>query len=142
MISSAGWPRASHSGHVAVNVTSADFRPDGIVQTVLTRLQARGLPPSCLQIEVTEDVLLDKGDDVENALKRLSQHGLRIALDDFGTGYASLSHLTQFPVDLLKIDRSFIGQIGTKNDAEAIASIVVNLGHCLGLEVIAEVLKP
>lgn len=126
-------------GHVAVNVTSADFRPDGIVQTVLTRLQARGLPPSCLQIEVTEDVLLDKGAlDVENALKRLSQHGLRIALDDFGTGYASLSHLTQFPVDLLKIDRSFIGQIGTKNDAEAIASIVVNLGHCLGLEVIAE----
>lgn len=126
-------------GHVAVNVTSGDFRPGGIVETVLDRLKARDLPASCLQIEVTEDVFLDKGAlDVERALKRLSHHGLRIALDDFGTGYASLSHLTQFPVDLLKIDRSFIGQIGAKGDAEAISSIVINLGHCLGLEVIAE----
>ncbi|MBB3953190.1 diguanylate cyclase (GGDEF)-like protein/PAS domain S-box-containing protein [Novosphingobium sediminicola] len=126
-------------GHVAVNVTSGDFRPGGIVETVLDRLKARNLPASCLQIEVTEDVFLDKGAlDVERALKRLSHHGLRIALDDFGTGYASLSHLTQFPVDLLKIDRSFIGQIGAKGDAEAISSIVINLGHCLGLEVIAE----
>jgi len=106
---------------------------------VLDRLTARNLPASCLQIEVTEDVFLDKGAiDVERALKRLSHHGLRIALDDFGTGYASLSHLTQFPVDLLKIDRSFVDQIGTKSDAEAISSIVINLGHCLGLEVIAE----
>jgi len=135
-----GWVARDVSfGHVAVNVTSADFRPGGIVETVLDRLTARNLPASCLQIEVTEDVFLDKGAlDVERALKRLSQHGLRIALDDFGTGYASLSHLTQFPVDLLKIDRSFINQIGTKNDAEAISSIVINLGHCLGLEVIAE----
>lgn len=126
-------------GHVAVNVTSADFRPGGIVETVLDQLEARRLPASCLQIEVTEDVFLDKGAlDVECALKRLSQHGLRIALDDFGTGYASLSHLTKFPVDLLKIDRSFIAQIDTKSDAEAISSIVINLGHCLGLEVIAE----
>lgn len=126
-------------GHVAVNVTSGDFRPGGIVETVLDRLKARDLPATCLQIEVTEDVFLDKGAlDVERALKRLSHHGLRIALDDFGTGYASLSHLTQFPVDLLKIDRSFIGQITAKGDAEAISSIVINLGHCLGLEVIAE----
>ncbi|NKJ00545.1 diguanylate cyclase (GGDEF)-like protein/PAS domain S-box-containing protein [Novosphingobium sp. SG707] len=135
-----GWVAAGVPfGHIAVNVTSGDFRPGGIVETVLDRLKARDLPASCLQIEVTEDVFLDKGAlDVERALKRLSHHGLRIALDDFGTGYASLSHLTQFPVDLLKIDRSFIGQMGAKGDAEAISSIVINLGHCLGLEVIAE----
>ena len=75
---------------------------------------------------------------MEQALKVLSSHGVRIALDDFGTGYASLSHLTHYPVDLLKIDRSFIAQIGNSADAAAICSAVINLGQCLGMEVIAE----
>lgn len=126
-------------GHVAVNVTGADFRRGNFAATVLARLQARGLPPSCIQIEVTENVFLGQGaDDVETALRQLNASGIRIALDDFGTGYASLSHLNQFPVDLLKIDRSFVQRLGSSPDAEAISSTVINLGRCLGLEVIAE----
>lgn len=126
-------------GHIAVNVAAADFRRDRFAGKFLDRLSAAGVPPSCIQIEVTETVFLGKGaSGVEDALRHLSAGGIRIALDDFGTGYASLSHLNQFPVNLLKIDRSFIQKIGTSVDAEAISATVVNLGHCLGLEVIAE----
>jgi len=126
-------------GHVAINVTASDFRRGCFAENLLNQLKRRQVPPSRIQIEVTETVFLGRGAGyVEEALKRLSDHGVRIALDDFGTGYASLSHLNQFPVDLLKIDRSFIQEIGSSPDAEAISSAVINLGHCLGLEVIAE----
>ncbi len=126
-------------GHVAINVTAADFRRGSFAERLMGKLEERGVPPACIQIEVTETVFLGRGAGyVEDALKRLSAHGVRIALDDFGTGYASLSHLNQFPVDLLKIDRSFVGEIGCNPDAEAISTTVINLGHCLGLEVIAE----
>ena len=126
-------------GHVAINVTSTDFRREDFVETICARLAERDLLPSRIQIEVTENVFLGQGaDEVKHVLQQLSGMGIRIALDDFGTGYASLSHLNQFPVDLLKIDRSFIQQIGSSVDADAISSTVVNLGRCLGLEVIAE----
>ncbi|HEX7853702.1 MAG TPA: EAL domain-containing protein [Sphingobium sp.] len=126
-------------GHVAINVAGADFRRGGFAKRIISSLAARNLPPDCIQIEITENVFLGHGtDDVDRALKTLSEHGIRIALDDFGTGYASLSHLTQFPVNLLKIDRSFIQQIGSSANVEAITSTVINLGHCLGLEVVAE----
>ncbi|KQM97162.1 hypothetical protein ASE85_14680 [Sphingobium sp. Leaf26] len=126
-------------GHVAINVAGADFRHGGFADKVIANLAARGLPSSCIQIEVTENVFLGHGaGEVERELRMLSEQGIRIALDDFGTGYASLSHLTQFPVNLLKIDRSFIKRIGTSADAEAITATVVNLGHCLGLEIVAE----
>lgn len=126
-------------GHVAVNVAGADFRHDAFAEAIIARLTARNLPASCIQIEVTENVFLGHGaNDVEKGLQKLSDHGIRIALDDFGTGYASLSHLNHYPVDILKIDRSFIERLGTSLDAEAISSTVIRLGHCLGLEVIAE----
>ena len=126
-------------GHVAINVAAADFRSGCFAQTLLDRLREKGVPPSCIQIEVTETVFLGRGAGyVETALQQLSEEGIRIALDDFGTGYASLSHLNQFPVDLLKIDRSFIQHMGSNADAAAICAAVINLGHCLGLEVIAE----
>ncbi len=134
------WVRADIPfGHVAINVTAGDFRRGGIVETIPGRLDARAIPPACIQIEVTETVFLSQSaDDVKDALRRLSGHGIRIALDDFGTGYASLSHLNQFPVNLLKIDRSFVARIGSDPDAEAISATVINLGHCLGMEVVAE----
>ncbi len=126
-------------GHVAINVAASDFRRGSFAASLLSKLAAKGVPPSCIQIEVTETVFLGRGAGyVEEALKHLSNQGIRIALDDFGTGYASLSHLNQFPVDLLKIDRSFIRDIGLRPDADAISTTVINLGHCLGLEVIAE----
>ena len=134
------WSRIGMAfGHVALNVAGTDFRNGDFAKKIIESLTARRLPPSCLQIEVTENVFLGHGaNEVERALGTLSDHGIRIALDDFGTGYASLSHLTRFPVDLLKIDRSFIQRIGASSEAEAITSTVVNLAHCLGLEVVAE----
>lgn len=126
-------------GHIAINVTASDFRRGCFADNLLRKLKEKDVPPEHIQIEVTETVFLGRGAGyVEEALKQLSDQGIRIALDDFGTGYASLSHLNQFPVDMLKIDRSFISEIGVSPDAEAISSTVINLGHCLGLEVIAE----
>lgn len=134
------WTRAGmRFGHVAINVAGADFRQGSLAQRVMAELDKRKLAPGCLQIEVTENVFLGHGaGEVERELRALSSHGIKIALDDFGTGYASLSHLTRFPVDLLKIDRSFIEQIGVSTNAEAIISAVVNLGQGLGLAVVAE----
>ena len=126
-------------GHVALNLTSADFRAAGFVTSLLARLRARQIPPECLQIEVTESVFLGRtADAVENALGALNRSGIRIALDDFGTGYASLSHLRRFPVDVLKIDRAFVQDIGRGAEVEAISAAVINLGHCMGMEVVAE----
>jgi len=126
-------------GHVAINLTAADFRRDGFAESLLARLERGGIPPACLQIEVTETVFLGRSAGyVETVLRSLSESGVAIALDDFGTGYASLSHLSQFPIDLLKIDRSFVRQLGKGAEAEAISAAVINLGHCLGMEVVAE----
>ncbi|OYW45230.1 MAG: hypothetical protein B7Z33_05100 [Sphingomonadales bacterium 12-68-11] len=126
-------------GHVALNVAAGDFRREGFATGLLESLARRDISPTLLQIEVTETVFLGSGaEHVDAALRLLSEHGIGIALDDFGTGYASLSHLKQFPVDLLKIDRSFIHDLGRGADAEAITAAVVNLGHCMGLEVVAE----
>lgn len=126
-------------GHVAINVAAVDFRSGAFAENLLSQLKAKGVPTSAIQIEVTETAFLGRGSEhVEEALELLSENGIRIALDDFGTGYASLSHLNQYPVDLLKIDRSFIDQIGSNADTAAICSAVINLGHCLGMEVVAE----
>lgn len=126
-------------GHVALNATAADFRREGFAESLIAAMEQRGITPSLLQIEVTETVFLGRDSGYVGAsLQVLSGRGVRIALDDFGTGYASLSHLNQFPVDLLKIDRSFINLLGRSPDAEAISCAVINLGRSLGLEVVAE----
>jgi diguanylate cyclase (GGDEF)-like protein/PAS domain S-box-containing protein len=126
-------------GHVALNVGAAELRSGKFAEDLLARLERRRIPASALQVEVTETVFLGRGaDHVERALRRLSRAGLRIALADFGTGFASLAHLMQFPVDALKIDQSFIRQIGRSTDAEAITKAIVNLGQSLDIEIIAE----
>lgn len=126
-------------GHVAINAASAEFRESHFAEDFLSRLAARNIAPSYLQLEVTETVFLGRGaDNVEAALCTLSRNGVRIALDDFGTGYASLAHLRQFPIDLLKIDRSFVHELGHNSDADAICAAVINLGHCLNMEIVAE----
>lgn len=125
--------------HVAINAAAAEFRRGGFAETVLERLAAASVPTSAVQLEVTEAVFLGRGAEcVERALKTLSQEGVRIALDDFGTGYASLSHLKQFPVDIIKIDQSFVRDLGGGGGAEAIIRAVINLGESLDIEVVAE----
>lgn len=126
-------------GDVALNTTAADFRDGRFADSLLDRLAREGVPPSCLQIEVTEDVFLGRGaNHVERALRDLRHEGIKIALDDFGTGYASLSHLMQFPVDALKLDSSFVRDIESSSEARAISSAIVSLGRSLDLEVVAE----
>jgi diguanylate cyclase (GGDEF)-like protein/PAS domain S-box-containing protein len=128
-----------HFGHVAINAAAAEFRRGGFAESLLERLSAASISPGDIQLEVTEAVFLGRGAEcVEQALKTLSREGVKIALDDFGTGYASLSHLKQFPVDTIKIDRSFIQDLGRARGAEAIISAVISLGRSLAIEVVAE----
>ena len=135
-----GWMAAGVPfGHVALNISGIDLRRPVFAETIRDHLVSRGVPAHCLQIEVTEQVFLGRGSDqVQEALQRLSDSGIRIALDDFGTGYGSLSCLNRFPVDTLKVDRSFVRQIGRGRDAEVIASAIVGMGRSLGLEIVAE----
>lgn len=125
--------------HVAINAAAAEFRRGGFAEAVLERLAAASVPTSAVQLEVTEAVFLGRGAEcVERALKMLAKEGVRIALDDFGTGHASLSHLKQFPVDIIKIDQSFVRDLGCGGGAEAIIRAVINLGQSLDIEVVAE----
>ncbi|MET1753868.1 EAL domain-containing protein [Novosphingobium sp. RD2P27] len=125
--------------HVAVNASAAEFRRNNFAEGVLECLDRAGVPPNRFQLEVTETVFLGRGSEyVDRALKLLSQEGVSIALDDFGTGYASLRHLKDFPVDVIKIDQSFVRDMETDPDNAAIVGAVLNLGRSLDIEVIAE----
>ncbi|MEA1832700.1 EAL domain-containing protein [Methylobacterium durans] len=126
-------------GRVAVNVSSAEFHRPDLAETVLATLAAEGVPPTCLEIEVTETVFLGRGSDfVSGILRRFHDSGVTLALDDFGTGYASLTHLKQFPVDHIKIDQSFVRGLEQDGDDAAIVAAVIGLGRALGTRVTAE----
>lgn len=126
-------------GHVAINAAAAEFRRGDFAERLLDQLDAAGIPPALLQLEVTETVFLGRGSEhVVQALKTMSAAGIQIALDDFGTGFASLSHLKQFPVDTLKIDRSFVRELHEDSSDEAIVRAIVGLGRSLGVSVVAE----
>ncbi|HEY6916294.1 MAG TPA: EAL domain-containing protein [Allosphingosinicella sp.] len=126
-------------GHVAVNVSALEFRQPDFAARLMDSLAEHAIPAERLQVEVTETVFLGQGSEgVEQALKALSASGIRIALDDFGTGYASLSHLKRFPVDILKIDQTFIHDLAQEGDDASIVSAVITLGHNLGMKVVAE----
>ncbi|MBB6124228.1 sensor domain-containing protein [Sphingobium subterraneum] len=126
-------------GHVAINISAADFSDSAFAERLLDRLHQNAIPASRIQVEVTETVFLGRGaENVDEALTLLNKEGVSIALDDFGTGYASLSHLKQYPVDILKIDRSFVKNINTSPDDTAIVAAVVNLGRNLGVKSVAE----
>nr|WP_294814650.1 EAL domain-containing protein [uncultured Sphingomonas sp.] len=126
-------------GHVALNASTADLQRPDFGDAILRFLHEADIAPARLQLEVTETVFLARGADrVERSLRMLNHAGIRIALDDFGTGYASLSHLKQFPVDIIKIDRSFVSDICKDVQHSVIAEAVILLGKNLGIEVVAE----
>ncbi|MBW8752871.1 MAG: EAL domain-containing protein, partial [Sphingomonadales bacterium] len=126
-------------GHVAINVTAADLRQEDFSDRLLERLEHHALPHHCLQVEITETVFMGRGAEyVERALRQLHDAGIRVALDDFGTGYASLSHLKQFPVDIVKIDRSFLHDFALDPQNQAIINTVISLGHSLDIDIVAE----
>jgi diguanylate cyclase (GGDEF)-like protein/PAS domain S-box-containing protein len=125
--------------HVAVNAAAAEFRRDNFAERVLESLRRADIPTRCFQLEVTETVFLGRGAEyVHRALALLNTQGVKIALDDFGTGYASLRHLKQFPVDIIKIDQSFVRDMEVDPGDEAIVRAVINLGKSLGIHVVAE----
>ena len=126
---------------IAVNGSAEDFRTGDFSDRILGRLARAGVPGSCLELEVTESVFLGKETEaVERTLRTLRAEGVTIALDDFGTGYASLIHLTQFPVDTIKIDQSFVSRMmaAEQDDATAIVGALIDLAKNLGIATVAE----
>ncbi len=123
---------------VAVNLSPMQFKSPHLLTTIRGALNASGLSPDRLQLEITESALLQDTPETLALLDRLKDLGLRISLDDFGTGYSSIGYLRSFPFDTIKIDRSFIRDLEVKPDARAIVHAILNLGRALGMSVIAE----
>ena len=123
---------------IAVNISPAQLRNPTFVDRVFTLLAETGMRPVDLEIEITEGILLDDESTAASTIRSFREAGIRIALDDFGTGYSSLNYLKRYPVDRIKIDRSFIAQLSTANASNAIVQAMVTLAHALGIEVTAE----
>ncbi len=123
---------------VSVNVSPRQFAEGDMVQTVTEALEQSGLPPRCLQLELTENMIMGDAEKYVSMLRDLKRLGVQLAVDDFGTGYSSLSYLKRFPVDHLKIDRAFIKDIATDPDDGAIVQTIIALGHKLGMRIVAE----
>jgi len=123
---------------VSVNVSPAQLHDDAFIACVRDALQASGLEPFRLELEITESVFID---DVDGALQRLHALralGVRVALDDFGTGYSSLAYLRRFPFDTLKIDRAFVNELMTSIDTRAIVQMIAQLAVTLNMRTVAE----
>jgi diguanylate cyclase (GGDEF)-like protein/PAS domain S-box-containing protein len=123
---------------VAVNVSAAQFRRENLDALVRKALIESGLPPSRLELEITEGVLIEDIARGKNAMQALKALGITMALDDFGTGYSSLSYLEAFPLDRIKVDRCFVASLGESERSLAIVRAVIGLAHGLGLSVVAE----
>ena len=123
---------------VAVNVSPKQFAASGIAATVMSALTASGLQPNRLELEITESIFISDADTTVATLHSLRNLGVRIALDDFGTGYSSLSYLRSFPFDKVKIDRSFVEDLGTSTTGHAMIRAITTLASALGMETLAE----
>ena len=133
------WQRAGLAPiNVSVNLSPIQFRHTGLVQSVASALAQAGLDPAFLELELTESFVMHDAERINVAMKSLKTLGVDIAVDDFGTGYSSLSYLKRFPVDRLKVDKSFVRDIDSDPDDAAIVRAIITLGHALGLKVVAE----
>jgi diguanylate cyclase (GGDEF)-like protein len=134
----AAWNERDHPIGVAVNVSARQLETDEFIADVRSALERSGLPPSALTLEITETALMRNPEQTARRLHAIKNLGTRIAIDDFGTGYSSFAHLKQFPVDALKIDRSFISQLSENPEGEALLRTLVKLGKALSIETLAE----
>jgi diguanylate cyclase (GGDEF)-like protein/PAS domain S-box-containing protein len=128
-----GWPIG-----VSVNFSLRQVTAAGFAASVLTALDESGLPPAALTLEVAERVLIEGAGPMADGLEELRRHGVRLAIDDFGTGYASLAYLRQLAVDVIKIDPSFIAGLGADATVAMLTRTIIQVGHDLGIEVVAE----
>jgi diguanylate cyclase (GGDEF)-like protein len=134
----ARWHAAGQTIGVSVNVSARQLERDEFVDEVRNALADNDLPPEALTLEITETVLMRDATAAALRLRALKALGVRLAIDDFGTGYSSLAYLRQFPVDTLKIDRSFITEISSSHEAGALMHTLIQLGKSLGLETLGE----
>jgi len=135
----AAWAAEGWSGlHMAVNLSARQFAAPKLLAQIGDVLAESGLPAACLQLEITESMLVGDIERTVETLAALKALGVRIAVDDFGTGYSSLAYLKRFPIDILKIDRSFVMECDRDSDGMAIPRAVISLGHSLGLDIVAE----
>jgi EAL domain-containing protein (putative c-di-GMP-specific phosphodiesterase class I) len=132
------WESSGHAVRVGVNLSPSQFQSTDLATAVAEILKSTGLTPSLLELEVTEDILLLDEESVLDTFRRIRALGVRIVFDDFGTGYASLSYLKKFPLDGLKIDRTFVFELLSDSGDAAIVGSTVALSRQLGLSVIAE----
>jgi EAL domain-containing protein (putative c-di-GMP-specific phosphodiesterase class I) len=123
---------------MAVNISAMQLQDENFLEGVFAILKDTGLDPRSLELELTESVLMKHAESTASILKILRATGVQVAVDDFGTGYSSLSYLRKFPIDALKIDQSFVGQITTVPDETIIVTAVIGMGRSLKLRVIAE----
>jgi len=123
---------------LAVNISPMSFQGPNIVDHVAEAVTASGISPERLQLEITESLALQPAEVTQTTLRALKELGVKIAIDDFGTGYSSLSHLRNFPVDIIKVDRSFVRHLGSDKEDASIVAAVIGLAHALGIPVVAE----
>jgi EAL domain-containing protein (putative c-di-GMP-specific phosphodiesterase class I) len=123
---------------VSVNISSHQFRNNGLVGDVLDAIAKAGIKPTDIELEITESVLLQDVDKTLIELKALKEAGVSLSIDDFGTGYSSLSYLKRFPIDTIKIDRSFVKDLHQDTDDAAICAAILAMSQQLGLNVVAE----
>src|ERR687892_615120 len=138
-IRAAGWQVPGHAPlAVSVNLSPKQLTDPNLVTEVDLALRASGLEPSCLILEMTEDVLMHETEAILHTLREVKALGVRLAIDDFGTGYSSLSYLERFPVDMLKIAKTFVDQLGNGEPRSPLVEAVIGLGEALGLRTVAE----
>ena len=130
--------RMGSSFRVAVNLSPKQLHHDALLEVITSALASCGLEPSRLEIEITESSMMDKSDKTLKVLNDIRSLGVKISLDDFGTGYSCLSYLQNYPVDCVKLDKSFVSQIGKSGNAEDIMKAIIELAHALKLETVAE----
>jgi diguanylate cyclase (GGDEF)-like protein/PAS domain S-box-containing protein len=123
---------------LSVNLSVRQFGTHDLIASVRSVLEETNTDPATLCLEITESAMMESGADAWDMLRRLKQLGVRLAIDDFGTGYSSLAHLRGFPIDVLKIDRTFVDALGRSPQDASIAAAIISLAHALGLETIAE----
>ena len=123
---------------IAVNLSAQQLHHSDIVETLTAILQRTGYPASSLELELTESLLMQRESEIIETLNALRETGIRLAIDDFGTGYSSLAYLKSFPLDILKIDKSFVHDIEMDQDDRAITATIIGIAHTLGMQVVAE----
>jgi len=124
--------------HIAINVSAAQLQQEGFCSSILSIAAEASINPSSVNVEITESMLMGQYSSAIKVLEELSSHGFTIAMDDFGTGYSSLSYLKDLPLDVLKIDRTFIADVNESSVEKTIVMGIVQLGQTLGLRVVAE----